>query len=422
MASGKIAVIGAGSTYTPELAEGLVARAGALGLRDLWLMDINPRRLGIVGGLVQRMARAGGDPFQVHMTGDRAAAIEGADFVVVQIRVGGNAARAVDERIPLEFDIIGQETTGPGGFAKALRTIPVMLDIAGEVTALAPQAWLINFTNPSGIITEAVHRYRTHRIIGLCNAPVGLQRDLARAFGVGTEAVRMEYLGLNHLSFARRVFVNGKDVTGVALANAAEGADPVAAEYIRAIGMIPSGYLRYYYAHEQVLRKAKAAARTRGEEVEEIERELLKEYEDPALAKKPERLSLRGGAHYSDAALAVIESLGSDAGQEHIVNVLNKGAIEGLPDDVVVELPASIGAAGPAPREMGALPLCVRGLVQAVKAYEQLTVKAGAEGDRAAALQALIAHPLVRSVDIARQLLDRLLEAHRQYLPQFFGG
>jgi len=422
MASGKIAVIGGGSTYTPELAEGLIARAGALGLRELWLMDINPRRLEIVGGLVQRMVRAGGDPFQVTMTGDRAAAIEGADFVIVQIRVGGNAARAVDERIPLEFDIIGQETTGPGGFAKALRTIPVMLDIAREVTALAPQAWVINFTNPSGIITEAVHHYRTRRVIGLCNGPIGLQRGLARRFGVKTEEVRMEYLGLNHLSFARRVFVNEKDVTQDAIARSLERADPAEAEYIQAIGMIPSGYLRYYYAREQVVRKAKEAPRTRGEEVEEIERELLREYENPALAKKPERLSLRGGAHYSDVALAVIESLRSDGGQEHIVNVLNQGAIEDLPDDVAVEVPASIGAAGPVPRAMGKLPLCIRGLVQAVKSYEQLTVRAGAEGDRTAALQALIAHPLVGSVRIAAQLLDRLLEAHRQYLPQFFGG
>jgi 6-phospho-beta-glucosidase len=421
MASGKIAVIGGGSTYTPELVEGLILKADLLGVAELCLMDIAPQRLQIVGGLVQRMVRAAGNPFKVSMTADRAEAIAGADFVVAQIRVGGNAARAVDERIPLEFDIIGQETTGPGGFAKALRTIPVMLDVAAEMTALAPQAWLINFTNPSGIITEAVHRYRTSRVIGLCNGPIGLQRELAGMFGVKPDEVRMDCLGLNHLSFARGVFVRERDVTQEAIEKYAERADPTQAEYVRAIGMIPSGYLSYYYAHDEVLKKMKAAPQTRGEQVEQIERELLKEYEAPALARKPERLSQRGGAHYSDVALAVMVSLRTDAAQEQIVNVLNQGSIADLPDDVVVEVSASIGAKGPVPRAMGVLPLPVRGLVQAVKAYEQLTVKAGAEGDRAAALQALIAHPLVGSVTVARQLLDRLLDAHRQYLPQFFG-
>jgi 6-phospho-beta-glucosidase len=421
MASGKIAVIGGGSTYTPELVEGLILKADLLGVAELCLMDIAPQRLEIVGGLLQRMVRAAGDPFRVSVTADRAEAIAGADFVVAQIRVGGNAARAVDERIPLEFDIIGQETTGPGGFAKALRTIPVMLDVAAEMTALTPQAWLINFTNPSGIITEAVHRYRTSRVIGLCNGPIGLQRELAGMFSVKPDEVRMDCLGLNHLSFARGVFVRERDVTQEAIEKYAERADPTQAEYVRAIGMIPSGYLRYYYAHDEVLQKMKAAPQTRGEQVEQIERELLKEYEDPALAKKPERLSQRGGAHYSDVALAVMVSLRRDAAQEQIVNVLNQGSIADLPDDVVVEVSASIGAKGPVPRTMGVLPLAVRGLVQAVKAYEQLTVKAGAEGDRAAALQALIAHPLVGSVTVARQLLDRLLDAHRQYLPQFFG-
>jgi len=421
MASGKIAVIGGGSTYTPELVEGLILKAEVLGLAELSLMDIAPQRLEIVGGLVRRMVSAAGDPFKVSSTSDRAEAIAGADLVVAQIRVGGNAARAVDERIPLEFDIIGQETTGPGGFAKALRTIPVMLEITAEMAALAPQAWLINFTNPSGIITEAVHRYRTPRAIGLCNGPIGLQRELAGMFGVKPDEVRMDYLGLNHLSFARGVFVREQDVTQEAIEKYAERADPTQAEYVRAIGMIPSGYLRYYYAHDEVLKKMKSALRTRGEQVEEIERELLKEYQDPALAKKPERLSQRGGAHYSDVALAVMVSLGTDAAQEQIVNVLNQGSIADLPRDVVVEVSASIRAGGPVPRAMGLLPLPVRGLVQAVKAYEQLTVKAGAEGDRAAALQALIAHPLVGSVAVARQLLDRLLDAHRQYLPQFFG-
>ena len=416
----KICVVGAGSTYTPELVEGLITNADTLDISELWLMDIDPYRLHIVGGLTQRMVGAAGGPFDVAITADRKAALADADFVITQIRVGGMKARILDERIPVEFDVIGQETTGPGGFAKALRTVPKMLDIAAEMLEVAPEAWLINFTNPAGLITEAVHTYRTHRVIGLCNSPIGLQRDLAEAFEALPDEVELDYVGLNHLSFARRVLVRGRDVTEQALGLMAARARPREAEYMQALGLIPSGYLRYYYAHDEALREMKASALSRGEAVAQIEAELIREYQDPNLKTKPARLSQRGGAHYSDVAVEVMKAVHHDTRQRHIVNVLNAASTDDLPHDAVVEVPASLGAEGPLAKATGRLPAAVRGLVQAVKAYEQLAVKAAAEGDRTAALHALIAHPLVPSVRVARQLLERLLAAHKEHLPQFF--
>lgn len=425
MAKGlKIAVIGGGSVYTPELVEGFLARWAELPVEELCLMDVDPERLRIVGGLAERMVRAAGGPFRVVLTTAQEEALLGADFVIAQIRVGGVAARALDERIPLEFGVIGQETTGPGGFAKALRTIPVMLKLAQAMEKLCPKAFLINFTNPSGVVTEALLRQSSIRVIGLCNVPLGLKHLIASWLQVAPTEVELDYFGLNHLSWVRGVRWRGEDVFPrvftQALERARRGEFPFAPALLETLGLIPSYYLRYYYHHDEVLAEQKRAGRTRAEEVQAIDAELLRMYADPALARKPELLGKRGGAHYSTAAVALISAIHNDRGEVHIVNVRNEGAIPDLPAQAVVEVPAVVDGEGAHPLPCGPLPPQVRGLVQAVKAYEELTVEAAVGGDERRALQALLAHPLVPSFSVAQGLWRALKEAHRSYLPQFF--
>jgi len=421
MAEVKLCVIGAGSTYTPELIEGVLARRDELPISQVALMDIDREKLTIVSGLVQRMVEVAGEGPELTVTTDRAEAIEDADFVVTQIRVGGLEARIKDEKIPLQFGVIGQETTGPGGFANALRTIPVMLDIAADVARLAPKARLINFTNPSGLITEALNRYSDAQVIGLCNSPIGLQRQIARHFGVPAADVVLDYFGLNHLSWVRGVRIRGDDFSDPAVEAAAGWSDGRQGQLIRTLRMIPSGYLRYYYFTDEVLEELMRAPKTRGEVVVEVERRLLEMYSDPALKTKPKELEKRGGAHYSEAAMALISAIYNDKDEWHVVNVTNAGCIVDLPDLAVVEVPAQVSSDGAHPRPIGELPLEVRGLVHAVKAYEELTMRAAVEGDHRAALLALTNHPLVPSFGVAHALLDALLQAHRPYLPQFFG-
>jgi len=391
-------------------------------------MDIDAEKLAVVGGLAQRMVAAAGLPIRVVLTGDRRAAIAGAQFVVTQFRVGGLQARARDERIPLQFGVIGQETTGPGGFMKALRTIPVVLEIAREIRELAPEAWLINFTNPAGIVTEAVARYGEGvRAVGLCNVPITMRNTLAAMLGAPRETVTLDYVGLNHLSWARRVLVRGQDVTRQLLDRMEElmnmpniPAIGLDLEAIRALGMIPSPYLRYYYARDAVLAKQLKAEKTRAEEVMAYEAQLLELYRNPELREKPALLEKRGGAYYSDAACALMAAIWNDAREVHIVNVVNSGATPDLPYGAVVEVPAVVGRDRVTPLAVGRLEPAIRGLVQQVKAYEELTVEAAVTGSRDLALQALIANPLVPSVRVAREMLPVLLEASRPYLPQFF--
>jgi 6-phospho-beta-glucosidase len=419
----KICVIGGGSTYTPELIEGLIQSQDELPTGAIALMDLDESRLRVVGGLAERMLRAAGADVELRLTTDRREAITGADYVIVQIRVGGLACRVQDEKIPLRFGVVGQETTGPGGFAKALRTIPVLLDIAQDVTELAPGAHLINFTNPSGIITEALVRYTSVPTVGLCNSPIGFQQDIAGRLGVAPERIQLDYLGLNHLSWIRGVTLDGEDVFdqvldgAVALARAGES--DFSPELLETLGMLPSYYLTYYYNHDRVLAGQRRAERTRGEVVQEIEASLLELYADPNLKHKPELLEKRGGAHYSTAALAVIRAIHCDTGEVHIVNTRNDGALPDLPAHCVVELPSLINRNGAQALPVAPLPPAVRGLTQAVKAYEELTVLAGAEGDEQAALQALLAHPLVPSFVAAQGLWAAIKEANRAYLPQF---
>jgi 6-phospho-beta-glucosidase len=418
----KVAVIGGGSTYTPELVEGLGLRRDVLPIDELVLHDIDERRLAVVGGLAGRILEHLDFPGRLVCTTDRDRAVEGASFVLVQLRVGGMTARLRDETVPLRFGCIGQETTGPGGFAKALRTIPVVLEIADDVARLgAPGAWLLDFTNPSGLVTQALLDHG-HRAIGLCNVPIGFQRDLAKRFGVAPERVQLEHVGLNHLSWERKVLVDGVDrLPALITDHAEEIADdvelPVA--IVRLLRAIPSYYLRYYYLTSQVLAELQRE-KPRAEEVMEIERGLLKMYADPALDVKPKLLEERGGAFYSEASAMLIESLFTDRGDVQVVNVRGGGALPGLADDDVVEVACRIDSQGAHPLAVAPLAPEMHGLVGQAKAYERLAVRAAVTGDRDLALMALMANPLVRDYDVAGPLLEALLEANRAALPAFF--
>jgi 6-phospho-beta-glucosidase len=423
----KICVIGGGSTYTPELIEGLIERQAELGLATVTLMDIDEDRLRVVGGFAKRMIRAAASPIDLVLSTERKEALEGADYVISQIRVGGNAQRIVDEKIPLRFGIVGQETTGPGGFAKALRTIPVMLSIAADMERLSPQAWLINFTNPSGLITEALVKHSKAQVIGLCNLPINMVHMVAGYLGVSPQRVSLNYVGLNHLSWAKGVYLDGREVTQEVLTKAVaearqatKGHSPFSPELLETLGMLPCYYLRYYYHHDEVLEEQKKAGKSRGEEVQEIERRLLAMYADPHLTSKPKELEKRGGALYSTAAVSLIAAIVGNKNEVHIVNCRNSGAVADLPEDSVVELPCLVGAAGATPLTVGYLPVAIRGLIQAVKAYDELTIEAAVTGDQKTALKALLNHPLVPSFGVAKALLNAILEANRDYLPHFF--
>jgi 6-phospho-beta-glucosidase len=420
----KLTVVGGGSTYTPELIEGIARRNDRLEVDELVLLDIDPERLAIVGGLAGRMLKRLGWPGRLTLSGSADESIDAASFVLVQLRVGGQAARLVDETLPLRFSTIGQETTGAGGFAKALRTVPIVLDLA-ERTAKrgAKDAWLVDFTNPVGIVSQALLD-EGHRAIGLCNVAIGFQRRFAKQFGVEPERVELEHVGLNHLSWERAVKVDGVDRLPELLddpAQLAALAKDVGApeEVLAAERAIPSYYLRYYYRFDDVLRQQRDGEHTRAREVMDIEEQLLEMYRDPKLDEKPALLEHRGGAYYSEAAAQLIASLHDGRGDVQIVDVRNDGALPDLPDDAVVEIPARIDRDGAHPLSLAPLAPEMRGLVQAVKAYEQLTIQAAMSGDESVALRALLANPLVGSWDTARGLLDALLEANGRYLPAF---
>lgn len=420
----KVAVIGGGSSYTPELVQGLIQRHGELPVTELWLADIpaGAEKLETVGALARRMLARAGDPFAVHTTLQRRQAIDGAEYVLTQLRVGGLAARAKDERIPLAFGLLGQETTGPGGMCKALRTIPVILDICRDLAELAPGATLVNFTNPAGIVTEAVLRHGGGvRVVGLCNNPINMRHAAALALQVPVERVYLQVFGINHLSWAR-AYLDGQERTPAVLAAMArEGTWSEA--FLKAHGYIPGPYQRYYYLQPEQLeagRKAAAGEGTRAEVVQRAEQELFARYRDPDLATPPPELAVRGGARYSEAAVDLLAAMASDRREDQVLNVRNGSALPDLPAGASVEVNCLVGAHGPLPLAVGPLPPQLRGMLQAVKAYEELTVAAAVTGDRGTALQALLANPLVRSVNQARGVLEALLAAHREHLPQFF--
>ena len=410
----KLAVIGAGSTYTPELVSGLSRERERLDLREIALHDVDPERLAVVGGMAQRMLdrqRFAGD---VEATGDLDRALDGADFVLVQIRVGGQAARLRDETVPLACGCIGQETTGAGGFAKARRTVPVVLEIAERVRELAAdEAWIVDFTNPVGIVTRSLLD-AGHRAVGLCNVAIGFQRAFARMLGVDPGRVLVDQVGLNHLTWVRAAWLDGEDVLPALLAEHGDELAGMAGGLPRRLldelGAVPSYYLRYFYAHDRVLDEQRTAV-PRAQTVAEIESELLDIYRDPQVDEKPALLERRGGAFYSEAAIGLVTSLTADTGDVHVVDVRNGDTIAGLAEDDVVEVPATITAAGPAPLPQPALAPELLGLVQHVAAYERLAARAAESGDPLVARKALLAHPLIGQDELAGDLIERLLAA-----------
>ncbi|MDT8901717.1 6-phospho-beta-glucosidase [Anaeroselena agilis] len=433
----KLAVIGGGSSYTPELVDGVLRRAGELPVAELWLADIpsGEEKLAVVAALARRMAARAGSAIEVHTTLDRRQALAGAHYVITQLRVGGLAARVSDERIPLKYDVLGQETVGPGGFANALRTVPVVLDICRDIEALCPDAWLINFANPAGLVTEAVLGHSAVKCIGLCNVPINMVMTAAKLLDAVPADVAIDFAGLNHLVWGLAVRLRGEDVTGVILAKLADGAALTMnnipdlkwdAAFLKNLGLVPSPYHRYYYMTDRLLGEEQAAAApggpgTRAEQVQAVEEALFARYRDETLAEKPPELAKRGGAYYSEAAVSLISAIQNDKNETHTVNTRNNGAIAGLPADAVVEINCRVGKGGAVPLPVGPLPPDALSLAQQVKAYERLAIEAAVTGDRAVALAALAANPLVPSADVAGKLLDEILAANREYLPRFAG-
>lgn len=420
----KVVVVGGGSTYTPELVEGFHTHRDRLPIDELVLHDIDGDRLEVVGGVCRRILSRRSWPGRLTLTTSRDRALEGADFVVVQLRVGGQAARLLDETVPLEFGCIGQETTGAGGFAKALRTVPVILQLAEETSRRgAKEAWIVDFTNPVGIVTQALLD-EGHRAVGLCNVAIGLQRRFAEYLNVAPERVELEHVGLNHLSWERAVRVDTVDRLPELIERHGERIAreiQIPESVIRLLGAVPSHYLRYFYLTDEVLAGQLSGARhSRAQEVIAIERELLELYRDPAVDEKPKLLEQRGGAYYSEAAAQLIASLHAGSGDIQVVDVRNGGALPDLPDDAVVEVPARIDRLGAHPQPLRPLAPEMLGLVQQVKAYERLAVRAAVLGDRLAALKALMANPLVGPYSVATRLLEALLESNRGHLPRFF--
>ena len=428
----KIAVIGGGSTYTPELVNGFLDRIKSLPVTELWLMDIDPQRLEIVGGFAQRMVEAKGNPFKIVLTTDQRAAVKGAAYVTTQIRVGHMPARVADEYLGRRHGLIGQETTGIGGMTKALRTIPVLLKLAGDMQELAPGAMLVNFTNPSGLVTEALQRYAPEvPSVGVCNAPIGIKmrvvEELEKATGkkIPLERAELNTLGLNHLSWHRGFTIDGEDVWPQVLTAYIAGLKSAAEpewdpRTIESLGMIPNYYLQYYYHTNHKLDAQEKWPPSRGEEVIEIEKGLLRQYADPKLDEPPANLMLRGGAYYSTVATQLLNAHYNNMGETHVVNVRHDGAVPGWPADWVLEMPAKVDRKGIHPLPAEPLPLACFGLLANVKAYELLTVEAAVHGDREAAYQALLVHPLGPKADQIQVVLDDLLETNKSYLPQFF--
>lgn len=428
----KVAVIGGGSTYTPELIDGFLARTDTFPLEELRLMDIDQERLAIVGGFAQRMVEARSAPFKVVLTTDRAAAVAGASYVTTQLRVGQMTARREDEYLGKRHGLIGQETTGVGGMAKALRTIPVILELAAEMRRLAPGALLVNFTNPAGLVTEALARYTPDvPAVGVCNVPIttkmGLLQRLEKKVGepLAPERAALDTLGLNHLSWHRGFTLDGEDVWPQLFADFVAGLKSQDqpewdVRTIETLGFIPNYYLHYFYDTVAKLAEQEKWPPSRAEQVVAIEDDLLRYYADPANIDPPPDLMKRGGAYYSTVATQLLNAHYNDLDEIHVVNVRHNGAVPGWPEDWVLEMPSRVSRAGIEPLPAEPLPMVSFGLLAQVKAYEILTVEAAVHGDRTAAFQALLAHPLGPAASEVQRVLDDLLQTHRTYLPQFW--
>jgi 6-phospho-beta-glucosidase len=428
----KVAVIGGGSTYTPELVNGFLSRIASFPLTELWLMDIDAERLDIVGGFAQRMVAAQGSPFKVILSTDQRQALLGASYVTTQLRVGQMQARVKDEYLGLRHGLIGQETTGIGGMAKALRTIPVILKIASDMNELAPGAMLVNFTNPAGLVTQALSQYAKEiPSVGVCNVPIttkmGILERWEKATGKKVDPSRadLKTLGLNHLSWHRGFTIDGEDVWPQVIQEyikelKAEETPEWDPRMVEIQHLMPNYYLQYFYFTDRKFKSQEKWPPSRGEEVIEIEKDLLRDYSDPDLKAPPADLMKRGGAYYSTVATQLLNAHYNDLGETHVVNTRNSGAVKEWPVDWVLELPAKVKRSGIIPFPTEPLPPACFGLIAAVKSYELLTVEAAVHGDREAAYQALLVNPIGPKGDKIQSVLDDMLETHRAYLPQFW--
>ncbi|MGX6978374.1 6-phospho-beta-glucosidase [Vagococcus elongatus] len=433
----KIATIGGGSSYTPELIEGYIKRKDELPIKEIWLLDIpeGEEKLSIVGEMAKRMVKAAGLDWEVHLTLDRRAALKDADFVTTQFRVGLLDARVKDERIPLSHGVLGQETNGAGGIFKALRTIPVILDIIEEMKELCPDAWLINFTNPAGMVTEAAIKHGGwKKTVGLCNVPIGHTKQAAEKLGLTEDDIFVKYAGINHFHWHRVWDKEGNERTDELIdliygpKSEAEShlknihSVPFPYEQIKDLGMLPCGYHRYYYIEDEMLKHSIEEfkeGKTRAQVVKQTEKSLFELYKDPNLDYKPKELEQRGGTHYSDAACEVIASIQNDKRTNMVVSVENNGTINDLPYDCAVEVSASVTAHGPENYNWGKFPPAARGILQLMKGMEETVIRAAITGDYGAALHAFTINPLIPGGTMAKTLLDELLIAHKKHLPQF---
>lgn len=429
----KVAVIGGGSTYTPELVNGFLTRVDQFPLDELWLMDIDEERLKVVGGFAQRMVEARGAPFKVFLTTDQRAAVKDASYVTTQLRVGQMEARRRDEYLGLRHGLIGQETTGVGGMAKAMRTIPVILKIASDMRELSAKgALLVNFTNPAGLVTQALSKYAADvPAVGVCNVPITTKmhiiEGLEKATGkkIDPNHTELNTLGLNHLSWHRGFTIDGEDVWPQVIegfiADLKRESEPEwEPRTIEVLRMMPNYYLQYFYHTDKKLKSQEKWPPSRAEEVIEVEKDLLREYADPDLKEPPADLMKRGGAYYSTVATQLLNAHYNDLGETHVVNTRNGGAVKEWPADWVLEIPSTVRKSGITPLPTEPLPTSCFGLIAAVKAYELLTVEAAVHGDRDAAYQALLVNPIGPKADKVQAVLDDLLETHKEHLPQFW--
>ncbi|MFC9507149.1 6-phospho-beta-glucosidase [Streptomyces sp. NPDC057002] len=417
----KLTVVGGGSTYTPELVDGFARLRDTLPIEELVLMDPAEDRLALVGGLSRRIFARQGHPGRITTTTDLDRAVDGADAVLLQLRVGGQAAREQDETWPLDCGCVGQETTGAGGLAKALRTVPVVLDIADRVRRTNPDAWIIDFTNPVGIVTRALLE-AGHKAVGLCNVAIGLQRRFAALLDVSAPEIHLDHVGLNHLTWETGVRLGGPEAENVLPRLLTDHGETIAASLrlpralLDCLGVIPSYYLRYYYAHDEVVRELRTKP-SRAAEVAAMEKELLTMYADPALSEKPELLAKRGGAYYSEAAVDLAAALLGGAGTPYqVVNTYNRGTLPFLPDDAVIEVQAAVGAKGASPLPVTPVDPLYAGLMANVTAYEHLALEAALHGGRTRVFQALLSHPLIAQYEYAETLTDRLIAHNREHL------
>lgn len=429
----KIVTIGGGSGYTPELVEGFIKRYRNMPVTELWLVDVEEgkEKLALVEQLSQRILNKAGKPFQLFTTLNREEALKDADFVLTQFRIGQLDARIQDENIPLKYDTIGQETNGPGELFKAFRTIPVMLDIVKEMEKWCPKAWLINFANPAGMLSEAVLNHSNWtKIISICNGPLSIETDIAKVLEVDRSRLYVEFVGLNHLVFAKKVYLDGQDVTERVVRLVADegafvdrpGSSAWQPDFLKGLNALPMSYLQYYWKTNEVLAGEQYDASHGGSRAviaKKMDQELFDVYRDQELAEAPELLRKRGGAGYSEAACDLIESLYTNRRDIQTVNVRNNGAIPNLAPDVVVEVNCVITSHGPIPLTTGALPPVMNGIIQSMKAYEQVACDAAVSGDYNQALAAMTINPLVAGDTIAKEMLDELLAVHQPFLPQF---